>query len=98
MVSAQVRWTASGPVLRRSILTAEAATKGSEFYLCLIRHLPYAGERLLLIPLSRAGRPCVVEVIASRFGAASTRTPLAKCTSAMSDKSGVIDGVIRWID
>jgi hypothetical protein len=30
MVSAQVRWTASGPVLRRSILTAEAATKGSE--------------------------------------------------------------------
>ena len=29
MVSAQVRWTASGPVLRRSILTAEAATKGS---------------------------------------------------------------------
>jgi hypothetical protein len=60
--------------------------------------LPYAGERLLLIPLSRAGRPCVVEVIASRFGAASTRTPLAKCTSAMSDKSGVIDGVIRWND
>ena len=32
------------------------------------------------------------------IGAASTRTPLAKCTSAMSDKSGVIDGVIRWND